>query len=255
MYSKKYIETRLLQHFSGKETFSREELFDFLRQFEPDLKESTLAWRIFDLKQKDRIKDVAKGIYSLEHKRPFKPQADDLINKIGSLITNSFLFNSCNIWTTAWLNDLTELQATSFLYLVEVDRGSMEQVFFLLKDKGHFSNVFINPDSKVIEHYISEQPNAIIVIPMISRAPTMKVNGITIPTLEKILVDLYCDPRLYFAFQGQQLDNIFETALSGYEINYSRMLNYAKRRNRDDDLKEFLRKNQNLRKVVSSIIE
>jgi hypothetical protein len=245
----------VLEHFSEKETFSRDELFDFLRQFEPDLKESTLAWRIFDLKQKDRIKDVAKGIYSLEQKQTFKPQADDLINRIDYLITNSFLFNSCNIWTTAWLNDLTELQATSFLYLIEVDRGSMEGVFFLLKDKGRFSNVFINPDSKVIEHYISEQSNAIIVIPMISRAPTMKVNGITIPTLEKILVDLYCEPRLYFAFQGQQLENIFEAALSRYVINYSRMLNYAKRRNRDDDLKEFLRKNQNLRKVVSFFIE
>lgn len=255
MYSKTYIETRLLEHFSQQATFSRDEVFEFLRRFEPDLRESTLAWRIFDLRQKDRIKDVAKGIYTLEQKQTFKPQADDLINKIDSLITNSFSFNSYNIWTTAWLNDLTELQATSFLHLIEVDRGSMKTVFFLLRDKGHFSNVFINPDSDVIEHYVSEQPNAIIVIPMISRAPTMKMNRISFPTLEKILVDLYCDPRLYFAFQGQQLENIFEVALSKYEINYSRMLNYAKRRNRDDGLKVFLFKNKNLRKVVSSIIE
>ena len=255
LYTKKYIEARLTEHFAAREAFSREELFAFLRTLDPDLKESTLAWRIFDLKKRHRIKDVGKGIYTVEQKQSFKPEADEVINKIGSFLDNSFNHHNYNIWTTVWLNELVELQATSFLYVLEVDKMSMEQVFFSLKDSRRFSNVFINPDGKVIEHYISELPKAIVVVPMISRAPTTKVKRIIFPTLEKILVDLFCDPKLYFAYQGQQLEKIFEAALSKYVINYSRLLNYAKRRHREDALKDFLHGHPDLNKEALSIIE
>jgi hypothetical protein len=78
-------------------------------------------------------------------------------------------------------------------------------VFYSMKDSGDFPSVFINPDDRVIENYISELPEAIVVGPMLTRAPTMKLGSNVFPSLEKILVDLFCDPELYFAYQGQQL--------------------------------------------------
>ena len=66
---------------------------------------------------------------------------------------------------------------------------------------------------------------------------------VAVPTLEKILVDLYCDEKLFFAFQGSQLDKIFEGAFEKYSINLSRLINYAKRRNREEGVKQFLLKN------------
>jgi hypothetical protein len=83
----------------------------------------------------------------------------------------------------------------------------------------------------------------------------MVIKKIVLPTLEKILVDLFCDPKLYFAFQGQQLVKIFEGALAKYVINYSRLLNYAKRRHREDALKEFLLEQPGLHNEVISVIE
>jgi hypothetical protein len=198
---------------------------------------------------------VGKGIYTVEQKQPFEPEADDMMNEIGSFLDHSHNHHDYNIWTTAWLNELIELQATSFLYVLEVNKASMEQVFFALRDSGDFSNVFINPDGMVIENYISELPQAIIVTPMISRAPITKVGGIVFPTLEKILVDLFCDPKLYFAYQGRQLVKLFEASLSKYVINYSRLFNYAKRRHREDTLKDFLHEHRELHNEVLSIIE
>lgn len=253
-YTKNYIESRLMEHFSPKEVFSREELLAFFRKLDPDLKETTFAWRVFDLKKRHRMRDVGKGVYTMEQKQLFKPEADEEINKIGSFLENSFN-HSYNVWATNWLNEFIDLQVTSFLYILEVDKMSIEQVFFSIKDSGKFSNVFINPDGATINHYISELPQAIVVVPMISRAPTMTVKRIIFPTLEKILVDLYCDPKLYFAFQGEQLVKIFEEALAKYVINYSRLLNYAKRRHREDALKEFLLEQPGLHNEVISAIE
>ena len=51
----KIIENKLIQEFKDRGSFTREELFDFFRQFEPDLKEGTLAWRIYDLKNRNII--------------------------------------------------------------------------------------------------------------------------------------------------------------------------------------------------------
>lgn len=254
-YTKNYIESRLMEHFSPKEVFSREELLAFFRKLDPDLKETTFAWRVFDLKKRHRMRDVGKGVYTIERKQLFKPEADEEINKIGSFLENSFNHHSYNVWTTNWLNEFIDLQVTSFLYILEVDKMSIEQVFFSIKDSGKFSNVFINPDGATINHYISELPQPIVVVPMISRAPTMVIKKIVLPTLEKILVDLFCDPKLYFAFQGQQLVKIFEGALAKYAINYSRLLNYAKRRHREDTLKEFLLEQPGLHNEVISAIE
>lgn len=255
MYSKKYIEAKLLEHFGERDAFSRDELYHFLKEMEPYLKESTFGWRIYDLKKRHRIKDVGRGIYTVELKQSFKPEADKVIEEIGQLIENNFWLHYYNIWTTAWLNEFAELQVTSFMYVFEVDRTSIEDVFYKAKDTGLFSNIFINPDTDVIRHYISELPTAIVLVPMISRAPTMRIKRIVFPTIEKILVDLFCDQQLYFAFQGRQLATIFEGALSKYVINFSRLLNYAKRRHRDDELKEFFHNNPNVNNQVISIIE
>ena len=51
----KIIENRLIEEFKDRDTFSREELFDFFRYFEPNLKEGTFGWRIYDLKNKNII--------------------------------------------------------------------------------------------------------------------------------------------------------------------------------------------------------
>jgi len=127
----------------------------------------------------------------------------------------------------------------SFLIILEVDKNSVEGVFYTIKDAG-FSNLYLKPDKKTIATYISELKEAVIVEPMISRAPVRKLKNVMIPRLEKILVDLYCDDELFFAFQGSQLVKIFEGCFEKYLINFSTMFNYARRRHREDTLKEFL---------------
>ena len=83
----------------------------------------------------------------------------------------------------------------------------------------------------------------------------MKVKGIIFPTLEKILVDLFCEEKLFFAYQGQQLVKIYEACLDKYSINFSRLFNYAKRRKRDEALKSFLMANNRLHEKIKEIIE
>jgi hypothetical protein len=235
----KNIKNLLLSRFEGQEYVSRSELYEFYREFDPDLNEGTFGWRIYELKQKHIIKDVRKGIYTLESKQTFKPEFNKTILKIARILESSFDHHAYNIWNTAWLNEVSELQATSFLIILEIDKDSVERVFYTVKDAG-VNNVYLKPDKNMIATYISELPEAVVVEPMISRAPVRKLKNVIIPRLEKILVDLYCDEELFFAFQGNQLVKIFEGCFQKYLINFSTMFNYARRRHREDMLKEFL---------------
>ena len=64
----KIIENRLIEEFKNRDSFSREELFDFFKYFEPELKESTYGWRIYNLKKKNIIKSVQRGYYTISYK-------------------------------------------------------------------------------------------------------------------------------------------------------------------------------------------
>ena len=247
-----FIDKKLVERFKNEEVFTRNDLFDFYRFYVPEMKEGAFAWRIFDLKRKLLIEPIKKGIYKLSSKETFKPNLDKNILAIGKILGTSFNHYVYNIWTTAWLNELIELQATNSITVLEVDKSSVESVFYTLKDK-KFENVFFKPDETVIEKYISELNDSIIIKPMITRAPTFAINTVIIPTLEKILVDLYCDEKIYFAFQGRQLVKIYEASIEKYSINFSKMFNYAKRRKREKSLKEFML--NNLYDKIKDLIE
>ena len=245
-----YIENQVIDQFKNRETFTREELLAFYRAYDPEMNDGTFGWKIYDLKKKRLIEPVKKGVYSLVNKKNFKPELDATILNIAGVLQNAFAHHFYNIWNTAWLNEFTELQTTSSLIIVETDRDSMERIFFLLKDKQ--MNVYFKPDANVIEKYISEDKEAIIIKPMITRAPVNTIRKVMIPSLEKMLVDLFCDEKIFYAYQGKQLVRIFESAFGKYIINLSRMLNYAKRRKREEGLKDFLIKNlpDNLKTLI-----
>jgi len=60
------------------------------------------------------------------------------------------------------------------------------------------------------------------------------------PTLEKILVDLFTEQHLFYYLQGGEMIHIFENALNNYTINFTKLFSYAKRRNKEYDLKQFI---------------
>ena len=78
-----------------------------------------------------------------------------------------------------------------------------------------------------------------IVRPLIIEAPIITVDDCPVPTLEKILVDAAGDKELNFA-QGSELYTIFENAFAENNVNVSRLLRYASRRNRKETIQKII---------------
>lgn len=248
-----FLYNRLIREFKGHPVVSRDDLLKFFRKYEPELNKATFAWRVFDLRRRNIISDLRKGVYTLSNKKTLEPSFNDEILRISKLIGQQYDPYFYNVWDTIWLNGFIELQTVSSLIVLEVEKGEMDSVFYSLKNNG-FAEIFIKPDEKIVERYVSEARHPVIIKPFISRSPLQLVENelIMIPTLEKILVDLYCDDSVYFAFQGHQLENIYRIAAAEYILNFSTLFTYAKRRHREDEIKNLLLKvsDENLKKVI-----
>jgi len=242
----KIIENRLIEEFKGRASFSREELFDFFKKFEPDLKEGTLGWRIYDLKNKDIIKPIKRGLYVISYKPKYKPEVSKQVVKLAKRITKRFDGVKYCIWETEWLNEFSQHQASRRIILIEIEKEFVESLYYELKDSVR-SDLYVNPDAKVIEFYISESNYPVIVKKLITRSPIGKraANGVKFftPLLEKILVDIFVEEEIFYLYQGSELMHIYENAISNYTINFTKLFSYAERRGTEQEIKLFLTRN------------
>lgn len=237
--AKDFIIDQLKKEFKGRGTFSREELYNFYSQFEPDLKETTFRWRIYQLKEKGVFTPLSRGLFSSDFKQLFKPEIDGDERKIYNKIDKQFPNIRQCIWSTKVISEFMLHQPGRFFTVLQVENDALESVFHFLKDIG-IRNVFLQPDEKEIERYVFEAESAIILQSLISKAPTQKITKLTTTTIEKIIVDIYCDKKLFGAFQGSELINIINNSYHRYAINFTKLFSYAKRRRREIDLKEYL---------------
>jgi hypothetical protein len=239
----KVLENKLIETFQGRESFTREELFHFFQDFEPELKAGTFGWRIYDLKNRNLIKPLKRGVYVISHKHQYASDVSPRLLKLAKLLSANFDGVKYCVWETDWLNEFVQHQISKSTLIIEVEKGFEESVFYSLREHS-YREVFLNPDEKVIDFYISESNQPVIIKKLLTRAPLMKRSAnkvdFYIPTLEKILVDLFSEDRLFYYLQGGELLHIYDNALSKYTINFTKLFSYAKRREKEYDIKQFM---------------
>ena len=239
----KIIENSLIEKFKDREYFTREELFEFYRYFEPDLKEGTFGWRIYDLKEKNIIRPLKKGLYVISYKPRYKPEISPELVKFAKQITDKFEDAKHCIWTTEWLNEFSQHQASRKIILIEIEKDFTESLYYELKDLSR-GEIYLNPNDKAINFYIAESNFPVIIKKLITRSPIVRRTEKTVkfytPLLEKILVDLFAEEKLFYYLQGSELMHIYENAISNYAINFTKLFSYAKRREREQDIKQFM---------------
>jgi hypothetical protein len=234
-----YLIEKLKSNFKGRDVFSREELFEFLLRFNPKLLETTFRWRIFDLKKKHIIRSVSKTKFTLQYQPAFIPFIEPKLKALYKDVKKNFPHTKICVWNTKWLNEFMLHQPGRFLTIIEVEADAASSVFNYFKDTSH-KNVFIDPQKKEIENYLYDDLTSIVVLSLVTKAPTVIVDSVVTASLEKILVDIFSNPELFNTFQGQERNLIFENAFSRNSINTTRLFHYATRRNKKAALEEYI---------------
>lgn len=185
------------------------------------------------LKKDDIIKNPSRGIFALKEKKAYIPFVDTKLKRLFNKIKKEYPFVDFCISNTKWFNEFMRHQPFKFYTIIELDKDVAESVFYTLKDSG--KQVFIEPDTETFDLYISGSDDVVILKHLISEAPLQEIEKITIPTIEKLLVDMIIDVRVY-ATQQSKVQFIYENAFAKYEINKNKMKRYAYRRNRENEV-------------------
>ncbi|MCK4530131.1 MAG: hypothetical protein KAU44_03060 [Candidatus Marinimicrobia bacterium] len=229
-------------YFANKTQFSVHEIQEYYERKEPNIKTATVNWRIYDLVQNNVITRVGRGNYSLEIKEEYQTNISKKQKSIFNKLKRSFPYLQVCIWDTQSISEFMIHQPLNSYLIVEVEKDGLKSVFYNLKESNY--PVFIDPNRDIIENYVPINKQSIIIKPIISESPLLQMDNILTASLEKILVDIFCDKDLFDAYQGNELRTIFREAISKYTINMNRMIRYASRRGKKEKFLNYIQENQ-----------
>ena len=222
------------KHFSNQETFNVAEIFRFYSEQNPNIRQTTVNWRIYNLVQSGIIQRVGCGVYRLGKANLFQMDLSPQILKIARNIKKEFPYTDFCVWELAMINLFSHNLINFNLLFIDITRDAVDAVYYKLKEKQkNIVNIRKTYDD------ISDLAGNICIRPLVSYAPLRTQDKIQVATLEKILVDLATDKE-FFPFQGNEIFTIYENAFEKYTVNESSMLRYAARKEKRESIKEII---------------
>ncbi|NJK93751.1 MAG: hypothetical protein HC905_01430 [Bacteroidales bacterium] len=128
-------ENSIKDFFASKNILNTNEILGFLQKLYPDIVNSTLRWRLYDLKARGIIKQVGRGIYALNRKPDFAPELSPVLVQYHKIIQKNFPYVNFCVWDSFWFNEFMVHQAFKRYYIIEVEKDAAESVFYKLTEK------------------------------------------------------------------------------------------------------------------------
>ena len=177
----------------------------------PGMPKSSVYSRIRAMVQSGRLSQVGRGIYQAVHKPRFSVPVSDWMLEV-----NHYLVDVCEGMNFC----LVQIGANLF---IETAKSNLTIVMGQLKNK--YSKVVLQKEAK---RFPAELEGYIIVGHMVSDAPLIKEDNLSVPSLEKLLVDELCNK--------QEDPMAFQKAMEIYPVNLNRLRRYASRRGATEEL-------------------
>lgn len=232
------------RYFKSKAVFETQDIVAFYEQTEKNIRQTTVNWRIHTLVQSGVLQRIGRGKFTLGEEKNYVPEISSATKNIFKKLKAEFPFANLCVWHTSVLNEFMQHQPNRFFVLVETDKETTHSVFYFLREIK--KSVFVEPTTDILEKYIVNEKEIFIIKSLVSEAPTQNINGVETTSLEKMLVDIFCDDVIFSAQQGAEMRTIFKNAFDKYTINQSKMLRYADRRRKKEELKQFVKTISNL---------
>ena len=194
---------------------------------EADISRQTISWYLTKLIESGQLRRIGHGKYSKADKQQFAIVPTDDQQQLNEMLKQHWPFAHFCIYDGDVISPLQHLLSANNITYIETEREATSAVFIHLRDEGR--TAYLRPTRELMYNYIDLSQPAIFVKPLITESPVQESNGVLVPTLEKLLVDLQKDADFFYLQEAEGV-NIFRNALSLYTINESRLLRYASRR-------------------------
>ena len=231
------VSNNIIAYAENRPQFSVDDLISSVAK---GIERNTLSWHLSNLCKLGKLRRIGRGLYSTQIKTAYHVKASKKVRSLYHSLHKDFPFADFCLYDGSLLTPLLhDLSPNSTIY-IETNRDVTESVFNRLSQK-YQGRLFLAPTKEMTSKYIDLSQENIIIKPLITESPLTEDNGVPMPTLEKVLVDTRVDADFFYLHGYENLE-MLRTAISHYDVNRTRLLRYADRRNEKEniikDLKE-----------------
>lgn len=238
---------RLIHLYGEDGIVTKENILDILKADNPEITEVSLRKKIMQLSRKGLLQIVKQGVYTLKVKPEYHFEPNPKLIRMRKIFTKIYPDIPYCVWSSDVLNHFMIHQSFKNVIIFEVEKEMLDVTFHLFSDLN--MNVFLLPDEKTMNQYVIAKESPIIIKPLINKSPVIRVKNCSVPKIEKILVDIFCDKIIFNFYQGSELQNIFNFSEKSVAINFSTLLSYAHARSRKKEIIRFLRNKTNIEPI------
>lgn len=216
----------ILNYAQNRPGFTLSELSEYVRNREP-ISDSGILWHIKRLIRDNKLSRISRGLYGNCIKKNYLPTLSNRHKELHCKIQRQFPLIDICIYGGSEITSMQHHISPNNAIYIEVDKDATEAVFHWLINIG--VKAYHRPTEELMSQYVDLSEECVIVKPLVTESPLVKVEGVLMPTLEKLLVDTNKDADFYY-LQGGETFYIMDFAKTIYQINEPRMLRYASRR-------------------------
>ena len=244
------MNTNVLYSNITQKTFSRTQILETARGIDSSFKETQLKFYITAMLANNQIVRTGHGIYSkIENSKTIYSYAVSKdAGKIKKLIKQEFPLLDFCVWDLTILNEFVNHLIAHNHIFVEVEKDGAGFVYEMLADKIK-NKVLLTPTAKELERYSTD--NDVYLINAVSEAPVEEGGDIT---LEKLIVDLFANKTLSMLVSKGDYPQAVEEMFNKYLINENKLLRYANRRGKREEIIKFLSEKTNVKLFSAGIL-
>lgn len=227
------------------EIVSRKDILEaYTKAFSINPSSTVMRYTINNLVDNDFIKKISYNKYIKNdlsinpYKKIYTPLFSEEALSLKKEIDELFPFIDYQIYDLNILNEfMNHLIARNVIFL-EVEKDSYKYVFTVLNEK-HNGDLLLHPTSHDIDYYFHN--NIVVVDRLISESPRNILTPHEI-VLEKLIVDMFANKTLRNLLSQSDYPDALETMFNNYEIDIKKLFRYARRRNKENEIKTFITK-------------
>ncbi len=236
----KNIKNDLIKTIPNKKLFNRNELLQYVVLIDSEFTESSLRNLLEKLLTEKIIVRRGRNQYQKVNedncKEVYQNNYSEEAKLIAEWMKEQYPLLDYRIWEISWLNEFWNHQIAQNKIFVEVEHLGCEFVYSELSEK-YMNKILLKPNDKELYRYAG--PDTVIIDRLVSEAPKGFPEVYNTP-LEKIIVDLFANKKLRSMVHIGEYANAISDMFDKYAIDQTKLFRYAKRRNKKEEIMQFL---------------
>ena len=217
--------------------YTRQQLISVMREACPDYKNGSYHWQLGEMMKAGDVIRTGYDQYIISDGMPrriYSPEYSELALSVLARVTERYPYIAFTVFETVLLNEFLNHLVAQNTVFIQVEKDMSSFVFRFLQEEGHV-NIMLKPSKKDFDLYWAN--GTVVIEDLVSEAP-LKTADPHLITMEKLLVDIYYDKLIRGTFSRAEYSSIVEQVFDKYQVDRTRMLRYARRRNKEKEISQ-----------------